>query len=80
MTTYENSREHLLDELRRVDLMLRRYVDDWRAKTATQETGVPGLYVADEEVDRILRPDSGRPPASEEFRDRIGDVDRKSVV
>jgi len=74
MSAYEDSRAHLLDELRRVDLLLRRYVEDWRAETAGTDRGVPGLYVADEEVDRILRPDSGRPPASEQFRERLADV------
>jgi len=74
MTGYDDGRAHLLDELRRVDLLLRRYVDDWRAETAAGDSGVTGLYVADEEVDRILRPDRDRPPASEQFRERIADV------
>jgi len=73
-TGYDDARAHLLDEMRRIDLLLRRYVDDWRVETATGDSGVTGLYVADEEVDRILRPDRDRPPASEQFRDRIAEL------
>jgi len=61
---YGDSAAHLVDELRRVDLLLRRRVGAVRAGTPGENRG-GGLYVADEEVDRLLAPD-GPPPATDD--------------
>ena len=54
--TYEDSREHLRDELRRLDLLLERYLADWRGERGGAGEG-GGLYVSDAKVDRLLRAD-----------------------
>jgi len=56
---YADSAAHLADELRRVDLLLRRRVAAVRAGDPGQNRG-GGLYVADEEVDHLLAPDTTR--------------------
>ncbi len=56
---YADSAAHLADELRRLDLLLRRRVAAVRAGDPGENRG-GGLYVADEEVDRLLAPDAGR--------------------
>ncbi|WP_331234146.1 AAA family ATPase [Natronorarus salvus] len=51
---YADTREHLLDELVRVDLLLRRHLE---ACWADQDGGADdfsGLFVSDQEVDRLL--------------------------
>ena len=62
MEPYADSREHLLDELERLDLLLRRYVDEWRRERGSSAEEFSGLYVADEEIDRLLSapPGDGR--------------------
>ena len=54
-TRYANAREHLLDELARVDLLLRRYLEEWWADRDDHADEYRGLYVSDEEVDELLR-------------------------
>jgi ATP-dependent 26S proteasome regulatory subunit len=54
-TRYGDTREHLLDELARADLLLRRYLEEWWADRDDQADEFGGLYVSDEEVDRLLR-------------------------
>jgi len=56
MTAYEDGREHLRDELRRLDLLLQRYLGVWRADRGGGGEG-GGLYVSDAQVDRLLRAD-----------------------
>jgi len=70
---YEDSAAHLVDELRRVDLLLRRRVGTVRAGAPGENRG-GGLYVADEEVDRLLAPDGPPPPADEALETRIDAV------
>ena len=53
-TGYANSREHLLDELARIDLLLRRHLEAWWTGDDHRPNEVPGLYISDEEVDRLL--------------------------
>ena len=55
---YADSTAHLLDELTRIDCLLRRYLRQWRATDRTTDGG--GLYVSDAEVDRILAASRGR--------------------
>jgi hypothetical protein len=54
---YDNSLEHLLDELGRLDLLLQRRVQEWRAEIGVTEE-FRGLYVSDEEIDRLLQSSS----------------------
>jgi AAA+ superfamily predicted ATPase len=49
---YPDTGAHLLDELTRLDCLLRRYLRRWRATDGSADGG--GLYVSDAEVDRIL--------------------------
>ena len=51
---YADTREHLLDELVRVDLLLRRHLETWWADGDRGADDFPGLFVSDQEVDRLL--------------------------
>lgn len=53
---YENGRDHLRDELRRLDLLLQRYTAAWRGDRGGAGEG-GGLYISDAKVDRLLRAD-----------------------
>jgi hypothetical protein len=50
-TPYPDSTAHLRDELRRLDVMLRLHLEEWWADGGGEFTG---LYISDEEVDRLL--------------------------
>jgi AAA+ superfamily predicted ATPase len=66
--------DHLVDELARVDLLLRHHVRSVRASQADGDRG-GGLYVSDAEVDRLLRPDrSPRPAGDDDLQDRLATV------
>jgi hypothetical protein len=71
-TPYEDSVAHLRDELARVDLLLRLHLERWWAEGGGGE--FTGLYISDEEVDRLLRDpdaiagDGGRASAASEDR------------
>ena len=54
MTLYANSREHLLDELRRIDLLIQRQVVQFRAAGRDPDDAFRGLYISDEDVDALL--------------------------
>lgn len=54
---YENSLEHLLDELRRIDLLIRRQVVNFRIKGHDPADPLRGLYIKEEEIDVILTQD-----------------------
>jgi hypothetical protein len=71
--TYEDSTDHLVDELRRVDLLLARRVASVRAGAAGEDRG-GGLYVSDEEVDRHLRADQEPRASDSEFDARLAAV------
>ncbi len=51
---YADSTDHLLEELDRIDLLLRRHLEAWWARREGQVDEFRGLYVSDEEVDRLL--------------------------
>ncbi|MFA9516359.1 ATP-binding protein [Halopenitus sp. H-Gu1] len=51
---YDDSTEHLREELERIDLLLRRHLEGWWADREAQIDELRGLYVSDEEVDRLL--------------------------
>ena len=70
---YEDSAAYLVDERRRVDLLLRRRVAAVRAGAPGENRG-GGLYVADEEVDRLLAPEGDPRPADGALRERLDAV------
>jgi len=70
---YEDSAAHLVEELRRVDLLLARRVGAVRAGAPGENRG-GGLYVADEEVDRLLAPDGSPAPTDDALEERIDAV------
>ena len=48
--------DYLLAELSRLDVLLRHHLAEWRAAAGSEPAGeFRGLYVSDEEVDRLLR-------------------------
>lgn len=55
MSIYENNLEHLLDELRRIHLILSFNLEKWRAEHSKGEEDFLGLYVSEHEVDAILQ-------------------------
>ncbi|WIV66065.1 ATP-binding protein [Natrialbaceae archaeon AArc-T1-2] len=57
-TPYANERAHLRDELRRLDLLLERYLSAWRTERGGASQG-GGLYVSGEQVDQLLDVDVG---------------------
>lgn len=66
MTPYRDSREHLLDEIRRVDLLLRLHVETWRERGVGVADDIGGLYVSDEQVDGLLRESHGHMHVTED--------------
>ncbi len=77
MRPYADSREHLLDELGRLDLLIERHVAEWRGETDGATDQFRGLYVSDEEVDRLLQSTHGGTRSSgsprTDSRDRSSD-------
>jgi SpoVK/Ycf46/Vps4 family AAA+-type ATPase len=55
MTIYKNSLEHLMEELRRIDLMVNLNLEKRRAEQGASVDGFQGLYISEEEVDTILK-------------------------
>ncbi|KCZ70560.1 AAA+ family ATPase [Candidatus Methanoperedens nitroreducens] len=55
MNIYENNLEHLLDELRRIDLIISLNLEKWRAEHSESMNDFQGLYVSESEVDAILQ-------------------------
>ena len=86
MEPYLDTVAHLRDELRRLDLLLRRHVVEWR-RTRGSEGDLGGLYVSDAEVDRLLADSAGaglrdgdaagRSDVSDRRRDGAVDSDRR---
>ena len=60
---YENSLEHLLDELARIDLLIRMQVLQLRMADPYGADEFRGLYISEEEVDALLT--SGEVPGSD---------------
>ena len=65
---YDDSLDHLLDELERVDLLLRRHLETWWTERGDDADQFRGLYISDREVDDLLRtaPRDGVRPARDE--------------
>ena len=59
---YENSLEHLLDELARIDLLIRMCVLQLRSADAGSSDEFRGLYISEEEVDGLLVSEVGKGP------------------
>ena len=51
---YTDTREHLLDELVRIDLLIRRYLESWWAERGGGSDEFPGLFISDQEIDRLV--------------------------
>jgi len=58
---YETNMQHILDELKRIDLLIHLEVQRIREVDAVMD-GFHGLYVSDEEINSILDPDHAPPP------------------
>src|SRR5262245_28497431 len=54
MVGYQSSQEHLLEELRRIDLMIRLQVLRLRLRGHAAMDDFRGLYIKEEEIDAIL--------------------------
>jgi AAA+ superfamily predicted ATPase len=57
MVGYDTSLEHLLEELRRIDLMVRLQVHRFRTLGQSAPDDLRGLYIPEEEIDAILAGD-----------------------
>ncbi|WP_292388422.1 AAA family ATPase [Methanosarcina sp. UBA5] len=55
MKPYDNNLEHLLDELSRMDLLLRTYLEKWLEDSPEVGGEFRGLYVSETEIGRIRR-------------------------
>jgi SpoVK/Ycf46/Vps4 family AAA+-type ATPase len=55
MMIYKNSLEHLIAELRRIDLIVNLNLEKVRAERGTSCDEFQGLYISEEEVDTILK-------------------------
>ncbi|MFC7168496.1 ATP-binding protein [Halobium salinum] len=53
---YTDSKEHLLDELQRIDFLLWARVAQWREETVDASNEFAGYYISDEKVDELLSP------------------------
>src|SRR5262245_42250554 len=57
---YRSSREHLLDELARLDLLILPAVE--RARRAAGDDALRGLAISEAEIDELLKRPPGQPP------------------
>ncbi|MGB9939400.1 AAA family ATPase [Methanosarcina sp.] len=55
MKPYENSLEHLLDELSRIDLLIKTYLENWLEDFPGTGGEFRGLYVSETEIEGIRR-------------------------
>jgi len=55
MTIYKNSLEHLMEELRRIDLMVNLNLEKVRAEQGSDFDEFQGLYISEDEVNSILK-------------------------
>ena len=60
MSPFANSLEHLLAELERLDICVRSQIAAMR-RIAVGDAGLRGLYIAEEDVDALLRQPLGQP-------------------
>ncbi|HET7873449.1 MAG TPA: hypothetical protein VFL42_13100, partial [Terriglobales bacterium] len=54
MQTYKNNTEHILAELKWLDLLIRREAEQVREQANGPESVLRGLYMSDGDVDRLL--------------------------
>jgi hypothetical protein len=54
MQTFKNNTEHILAELKWLDLLIRREVERFRAEANGPQGSLRGLYISDGDVDRLL--------------------------
>ncbi len=69
MTIYENNIEHLLDELHRIDLIVRHHCENCKSEYQAGVNDFKGLYISENEVNAILQ--STPYGLKEEFRSDI---------
>ena len=77
---YEDSLDHLLDELERLDLRLLAHLEAWWAERGGAPDELRGLYVSDREVEELLRSshrEVNDGPPNEELADRIVALTRR---
>jgi SpoVK/Ycf46/Vps4 family AAA+-type ATPase len=55
MIIYENNLEHLLEELRRIDLIINLSLKKWKAEHSESVDDYLGLYISENEVNTILQ-------------------------
>jgi len=73
MDPYPDDGAHLADNLARIDVLLYRYLETWRAESAG-DGDVPGLYVSDAEVEQILAGDRTETKQSTDATDRPAEL------
>ncbi|HEX8719718.1 MAG TPA: AAA family ATPase, partial [Pyrinomonadaceae bacterium] len=73
LTPYENNWQHLSDEFRLVDLLVRREVARQRARSGAEPQVFKGVYLSDGEIDRLLDATDAADAAEEEGGARAGE-------
>jgi SpoVK/Ycf46/Vps4 family AAA+-type ATPase len=71
LTAYQNGREHLRDELSKLDALLHLQVLDHREQSVNKEAGTGtglfrGLYISEDDIDRVTGKKPGKETGSEE--------------
>lgn len=61
---YKSSLEHLLEELQRIDLMVRLQVLQFRKANHGEVDQLRGLYISEEEINQLLKASSSSNPAT----------------
>ncbi len=84
---YESNLEHLRAECGRAELLLRRHVEDCWSDGVDREQGMGGYFVSDEEVARLLDPETERSsgsatrsPELDRLTDHVRRKERKSAA
>ena len=68
---YENSLQHIQDELKRLDLMLKIQVSGMRAMLQGEDNPFHGICLSDHEIDRVLCSDENAAKVSSEITDAL---------
>ncbi len=55
MTIYKNNLEHILEELNRIDTIIRLYYEKSKADHIESSQGFQGLYISEDEINAILQ-------------------------
>ena len=77
---YENTREHLLDELQRIDLLLHREVLRVRQKASGSMDATARLYISEEEVDALVAATGAAAPPVQMDCEECAIVDRLTTL